>query len=315
MTCYHPIKAYRPLSKSDGGRLVFDATKALNPDVAIPIPCNKCIGCRLDRSRDTAVRAYHESTLYNRNCFLTLSYHDDHLPEDFSVDPQVHRLFFKRLRKHAGARKLRYLGCGEYGDKNDRPHYHYLVFNFDFTDKVFIKKTEQGHRIYKSEILEKLWPYGHAWIGDVTFDSAAYVGRYVMKKQSADNVEYYTRIHPLSNTAVVVKPEFQCQSTKPGLGRDWFDKFKDDAFPSDFVTVGGRKMPVPKYYLKLLQQKEETQPIPENLKYFQAQKFHLSSRVKRKRIASADRENTTPARLRVREIIKADKAKTLTRNL
>ena len=43
-------------------------------------------------------------------------------------------------------------------------------------------------------------------------------------------------------------PEFGKMSLKPGIGAEWFKKFKDDVYPHDFVVVGGRKMRPPRYY-------------------------------------------------------------------
>ena len=62
----------------------------------------------------------------------------------------------KRVRKFAGS-GVRFFGCGEYGDRGGRPHYHGLLFGLDFEDKK-LWSVRDGYRVYKSDQLEKLWP-------------------------------------------------------------------------------------------------------------------------------------------------------------
>lgn len=300
MTCYHPLKAYRPLSNLDGGRLVFNSKKALNPDNPVVIPCNVCIGCRIDRSRDWALRCTHEAQMHlGNNAFITLTYSDDHLPEDYSVSVRTWQLFMYRLRKSLGSNKIRFFACGEYGDQTLRPHYHALIFNHCFPDKQLFKKTPQGHNIYTSKSLEKIWPYGLPTVGDVTYQSAAYTARYIMKKISGDNApEHYTRIHPLTQKIVTVQPEFCVQSRRPGLGDSWFQKFKGDAFPSDFLIVDGKKHPVPKFYAKKLTEEELT-PIKR----------------RRKKDSLPRKSDNTRERLAVRETVKLSAINQLKRKL
>ena len=79
--------------------------------------------------------------------------------------------------------------CGEYGENRGRPHFHACLFNFDFPDKKVWRKTSQGHPVWRSPSLEALWPYGFSEIGSVTFQSAAYVARYIMKKATGRDAE------------------------------------------------------------------------------------------------------------------------------
>ena len=148
------------------------------------IPCGKCIGCRLAHSRQWAVRCVHEASLHERNCFLTLTFDDAHLPVSGSVSVRDVQLFLKRLRKALSYQniKIRFFACGEYGDKNLRPHYHLILFNYDFSDdRQLLRQTPYGP-LYISDFLFRLWPYGFHTIGNVTFKSCAYVARYVTKK-------------------------------------------------------------------------------------------------------------------------------------
>lgn len=314
MPCYSPMKAFRPLSSQDGGRLVFNPAKALNPTNPISLPCGQCVGCRIAASQEAATRCYHESQMHQENCFLTLTFSDDHLPENYSVTKRDVQLFVKRLRKYCGSKTIRYFANGEYGDKFDRPHYHLLIFNHDFNDKTHYSTCPHTHqKLYTSEELSKLWKYGHSTLGAVTYKSAAYVARYIMKKINGDRaVDHYMRQHPTNLTWNQVEPEFVLRSGN--LGLTWFNKYKSDAFPSDFLVVDGRQTRVPRFYDTLL--KQEEQPPSPDKKYFQQLDTPLH-RIKQKRRSDSRRhaEDQTPARLRVREFVKTTQLNQLKRNL
>ena len=151
------------------------------------VPCGQCIGCRLERSRQWAIRCVHEASLHTDNCFITLTYSPDCLPSDGSLNHDDFQKFFKRLRKHIAPKKIRYYMCGEYGEdlqqpsKLGRPHFHACLFGLDFDDKqLYIVRDDV--KLYTSATLEKIWGKGFVTIGDVTFESAAYVARYIAKK-------------------------------------------------------------------------------------------------------------------------------------
>lgn len=206
----------------------------------------------------------------------------------------------KRLRKRVG--KLRFFACGEYGDATLRPHYHILLFGYDFSDRKPWRKSPSGHVLYRSAKLEALWPLGNCEVGALTPDSAGYVARYCLKKINGKQAsEHYRRIHPLTGEVVQVRPEFICMSTKPGIGAEWYDKYSGDAFPSDFVVVDGKKKPVPRYYAKKL-----AVTAPEELE-----------RIKLRRIGNARRNkpNNTPERLAVREEVMRARTANLKRDL
>lgn len=197
-----------------------------------------------------ATRLYHEGMFHEESSFLTLTYNDVWLPDSYSVSVRPLQLFFKRLRKRVSRPGIRYFACGEYGDEGQRPHYHAVLFGFDFPDKTPWRKTGSGFVTYRSALLEELWPFGHCEIGTVTPQSCGYVARYVTKKVTGKLApEYYTRTHPLTGEVVQVKSEFLVMSKN--IGKEWFDKFHVDAFPSDFVMVDGIKKPIPRYYKKL----------------------------------------------------------------
>lgn len=239
------------------------------------IQCNQCIGCRLENSRQKAVRAVHEASLYEDNSFVTLTFNDKSLVRmcpNGSLQRRHMQLFMKKLRKKFErgvkvkrddgsfyvykANNIRFMMCGEYGDMKltFRPHYHILLFNVNFPDKTYWK-TVNKHHYYRSRILEKLWKYGYSTIGEVTFESAAYVARYCLKKVNGKAAEdHYTRVDPETGEVVKLLPEFYQASNKPGIGKPWFDKYgMTDVFPRDEVVMRGKICRPPRYYVKLLE--------------------------------------------------------------
>lgn len=312
MTCYHPLKAWAPLSRLNGGAYVFDRAKALNPDHPVSVECGQCVGCRFTKVEQKGLRCLHESQMHQYNSFLTLTYSDEHLPDDYSVHLRTLQLFMKRLRKMLKRPKIRFYGCGEYGDTTDRPHYHVLLFGEDFhADREFIKNTPFG-ALYRSPRLEKVWQFGHSWIGSVTPQSARYVAGYVMKKMTGDvAASHYLKTTP-KGVVVKVEPEFGTGSKKPGLGSTWFDKFASDVFPSDFLVVDGKQVAVPKYYYQKLEKGDVTR-TPKN----QTAEQTMQKRIARARASRAAKQkhNSTPERLAVREYIKKDRISRLKREL
>ena len=184
----------------------------------------------------------HEATLYKENAFVTLTYDDANLPEKGQLDYTQYQKFMKRLRKHYAPRQIRFYMCGEYGPQLQRPHFHACLFNIDFQDKTFWAPLPSGGNLYRSQTLEKLWPFGFSSIGDVNFETAAYVARYCMKKITGHNAQYH--YHGLT-------PEFNKMSLKPGIGTEFLKKWTSDIYPNDYVIVNNKKTQPPKYYDKI----------------------------------------------------------------
>jgi hypothetical protein len=266
MPCYYPQKGFMYVKAKYGKGLVKKPCMR---------PCGQCRGCRLEQSRQWALRSVHEAQLNEDNSFITLTfrckktcpawiYHHDekgrYIPGTkciYSVDKRDMQLFFKRLRKYYGNYSFRYLACGEYGENLGRRHYHAIIFGIDFKDKEIIHqaryksyknrftKSTGDNTLYKSEILGKLWKEGFHTIGDVTFESCGYVARYCMKKITGPQAAWHYNGR---------KPEFALMSK--GLGKDWYKKYKTDLYPKDFVTCRGIKMQPPKYYDRLLEKED-----------------------------------------------------------
>lgn len=253
------------------------------------------MSCRLAKAQDWATRIHHEASLHDANCFVTLTFSDEFLPSDLSVRPRHLQLFMKRLRKRLGHERVRYFGCGEYGDRSLRPHYHVLLFGYAPRDQVPWRRSASGFVVNRSAELEEVWPFGHVEVGSVTTQSAGYVARYVTKKQTGDAaLEHYTRIHPTTGFPWQVVPEFLLMSRRPGIGDEWFSRFASDAFPSDFVVVEGRKVPVPRYYAKKLSELE-------SLKLVVARKErasrHAGEQTTRRLLTKSESQNLRAARL------------------
>lgn len=214
---------------------------------AVSLPCGQCVGCRLERSRQWAMRCMHEASLYEDNCFLTLTVRDSELAEydcsrcgdGSSLCMCRFQKFMKRLRFEFSGKTIRFFHCGEYGDTTLRPHYHACLFNFDVPDRKFYKMNELGMPLYTSKLLERVWGHGFVIVGDVTFESAAYVARYVMKKITGEKADTHYNGR---------RPEYVTMSRRPGIGKGWFEKFGRGVYARDSVVVRGRECRPPRFY-------------------------------------------------------------------
>ena len=265
MACYHPLTGYVVGINHDTGKRIIkigsceydgidlpdnfqfrhDAAQysSAMPHEKILIPCGRCIGCRLKYSRIWADRMMAESLYHESNVFLTLTYDNDNLPDqheyvdketgEIKVSP-VHsinkrdvQLFIKRLRKQYSDQKIRYYAAGEYGEKSLRPHYHLIIFGLKIPDMKLLRESDQGFTYFVSDTISKLWPYGFHLITNVTWETCAYVARYVMKKQKGNTASIYEEYG--------FEPEFALMSRKPGIGRSFYDEHKKELLEKDGV--------------------------------------------------------------------------------
>lgn len=303
MACFKPLNGYRTPS---GGftfksNLALRLNKAGTPNM-MQVPCGQCIGCRMSKTREWAARCVHEASLHEENCFLTLTYNPENIPQNASLRKIDFRKFIRKLRQRlrlAGTHPpIRYYMCGEYGDNDGRkelgrPHFHALIFGYNYPDQIY-RHTKGKSRVYTSLQLDKDWRKGHATVGEVTYQSAGYVARYTMKKINGplaeetdeDGLKHYERIDSFGEI-IAVLPEYTNMSLQPGIGKKWFDKYRQDVFPDDFVIIEGKKIPTPTYYLNKL---KTLDPI----------EFDL---IKSCRLANQQKNKSenTPERLAVRE--------------
>lgn len=252
MPCFRPLRAF----KVPGG-VSFDERSG---GPVQWLPCSKCQGCRLEHSRQWAVRCVHESRMHDVNSVITLTYDDEHLPPGGSLVYRDFQLFLKRLRRWSPV-PVRFFMCGEYGELRQRPHYHAALFGFDFLDKKLCLTSKSGNSQYSSSLLDRLWPMsrpGRSTVGDPTFDSFAYIARYAMNKLNGDRVlvRDSDRVDLMSGQILPAVPEFIHMSLKPGIGRRWIDEFgPTDVWPFDRVVMNGFESKPPRYYDKIVKQR------------------------------------------------------------
>lgn len=275
----------------------------------ILLPCGQCIGCKLLRSMSWAARCQHEISLNQDNCFITLTYNDKNLPDDNSLCKKHFQTFMKKFRTEISPLKIRYFMAGEYGDETWRPHYHAIIFNFNFPDRI---QANQGteNPYYISSFLSSLWKKGNHIITDANYETAAYVARYCTKKITGEKAhDHYNRLiidwneftgEIFNYQESQLLPEYSASSNRPAIGKEWYEKYKTDCYPSDFLIVSGRKQPIPKYYDKLLEREDEY--------------LYALQKGKRKIQAALHPQETTFERLDQRNKCKVQQANTLMRN-
>lgn len=256
MSCFRPIDAWRMENET---KLKF--VKPRNERYVIEklqVPCGKCIGCLLDRANDWATRCWCEAQNWKNNCFITLTYDNEHLPENAQLLKEDLQKFWKRLRyyekgieywdnprtgKHENP--IRYYSCGEYGPKNGRPHFHACVFNWKPKDLKFYKNNHQGDALYTSKTLSKIWGKGYVIIGNLNYQSACYVSRYVTKKIYGQLAKIYYK-HK--------NPEFTEASRNGGIGiMKWIkEKTKIIENKGFYIKIKDKVKlkQIPKYFLR-----------------------------------------------------------------
>lgn len=247
------------------------------------------------------MRCLHEAQLHEDNMFLTLTYDDEHLPYGGTLVKKDFQDFMKRYRKRLGGAPLQYFHCGEYGDEKRRPHYHALLFGHQFVDAKFHRSTPRGDRVFTSEQLSELWGKGFCTIGAVTFESAAYVARYVVKKVTGNKAALHYTVVDADGEIHELLPEYTTMSLKRPIGKGWFQQFASDCYPSDEVIVRGKRMKPPKFYDKLYELEN-----PEGMARIKSE---------REAFARAHEQDSTPQRLAVREHVKLAQIRTLKRNV
>jgi hypothetical protein len=316
MPCYSPLLGW----SARGGGFTFRRDQSYGTKMTVA--CGGCLGCRLDKSKEWAARIVHEASMYQDNCFITLTYDPEHLPRDGSLNKEHFQKFMKRLRRRFPDRRIRYYHCGEYGNNYDRPHYHACLFNLDFPDKELFSNRE-GNYLFTSKILEDVWRYGFCTVGELTYESAAYCARYVLKKVTGERAhDHYSRVDLITGEVYELQPEYttmsrgstckehrgmpyqkECRNCSRGIGREWYEKYKEDLFPSDEVPVPGRGVfkKVPRYYEEQLGAESECE---------------LEAVKQRRRVfRDAHADEYSPERLMAKYKVKKAQAKMLKRGI
>lgn len=232
--CLYPlrIRPKRKIGVSTSGEVLYEHLDY------ITVRCNKCVECLRENSFEWAMRICHEASSYEHNSFITLTFSPEYLPSDKSVHRVDIQLFMKRLRKAVQPLKIRFFACGEYGSKFGRPHYHLIIFGYDFPDRKFFQ-TKDGSDLFRSELLERVWPFGFSTIGDLDFHSALYCAKYMNKVQF------------LSGKKLPVAIPFVQMSTRPGIG---YNELGNVDLLHDRVYYADKSFRIPRYYLKKLEE-------------------------------------------------------------
>lgn len=344
MSCYRPLKGF-PIGLTDNGKTdyyitsyecdhveidgsghksaCFTSTRGNNCKKYIrdfiQIPCGRCIGCRLDYSRQWADRCMLELGYHDESWFVTLTYDEENLPLSESLDMETGeivqhatlvkrdlQLFLKRLRKAYDERypgkKIRYYACGEYGSNTFRPHYHIIIFGLHLDDIRLYRQSPDGYHYYNSDWLDKRWKKGFAVLGRVNWDTCAYTARYILKKQYGFNAQVYKELN--------ITPEFTTMSLKPAIGRQYFEDHKDSIYDTDCIYIGteegSRKIIPPKYFDKKTEELDAD--LVAGLKEKRREYAQYSTELKNKQTDKSFLE-----RLETEEFVKTEQIKALKR--
>ena len=224
-------------------------------DLKVEIPCGQCILCRLNTSLQKTIRLTHEVHSWPTTSFLTLTYDQENLPMTSSDTlpslPTLTRgqrghmtLFQKRLRKYL-KKPIKMFQCGEYGEKTHRPHHHCILYGHDFSAER--TPVVGSPNLFRSVVLDKLWPHGSCVIGNVSWDSASYVASYSVKKLTGkQGAEAYDSLE--------IVPPYMTSSL--GIGREWIENWLYDVYPKDWIAVKGHKVKPPRYYDNVLKRRD-----------------------------------------------------------
>ena len=212
----------------------------------VRVPCGHCLACRLNKSKQFSARIIGEASMYKDNCFITLTYDEEHCPK--SLSKRDLQLFMKSFRQSLSPKKIRYFACGEYGSSTGRPHYHIIVFGLSKYDDVFkrsvLSKLLEGQNGFSATL--DAWSKdgkskGNVFVGDVSPQSAKYVAGYVMKKQG----DSYHDSTWYKEQGLI--PPFVLMSRRPGIGATYGDKYKERFKHNPFVVLGNSRVGLPRY--------------------------------------------------------------------
>lgn len=279
MRCFNP----RTVGfKADGKTISWSQKEYSKEYATFQLPCGKCLGCRLEYARQWAVRCVHEAQMHEQNCFITLTYDEDHVPEKLQY--RDFQLFAKKLRKHIDKNRqnklddeirIGYFVTGEYGDKTKRPHWHAIIFNWRPHDGRLQRTNARGDKAFTSELLSTLWAKGITEFGDVTFESAGYCARYAAKKlihgHDADN-----NFQPISK-----------KSSKHAIGKKFVEKYHESIFNLGIINLpNGSQCSIPRYYEKWLQKNRPDRWV----KWITQKKLENTNKAKEKNDKETERQ-------------------------
>lgn len=234
MTCLVPNTMYH----TEDGTYTFNSNIGFNP---FSIPCGQCLGCRIDHSRDWALRCMHHAKKYEKNCFITLTFNEENLKDRKSVNVEDFQSFMKRLRENLQrkkGKKIQYFHSTEYGSKKSRPHHHAIIFNY-FPEDAEEYKNVGGNIYYTSKELSDAWNnQGYIVVGALSYQTAAYTASYTFKKLRGR--DYPEGIRPEKMTC------------SHGIGLDHFLKYYKEYCQLGYIIFDEKRYRIPRAYLKKL---------------------------------------------------------------
>lgn len=242
--CLNPQKVNYSID-IETGKMVLDFKSQHLDRPYITIPCGKCFDCLEQKSKDWALRCMIEKRSHKESCIVTLTYKD--------TDGDLHRedvtLFIKRLRKmlYKDNIKIRYFGCGEYGDLGKRPHYHLIIFGWCPKDLRFKFRSNDHKEKFTSKIIEKLWNNGWVLVDPfVDYNTCKYSAKYMQK---------------LNDIGDKPKP-FLLYSTRPAIGCFDLDDYLNVLVNDKGFYLNGRFCRCPKSMLNAFSKHFD---IPDNI--------------------------------------------------
>lgn len=191
----------------------------------VPVPCGQCIACRIQRRDEWACRLMLEAQANaGASLFVTLTVQDEHQALSPSGRSNLQRdfvsRFMKRLRFNTGL-PLRFLGCGEYGERNERAHYHLCLFGLP-VDWQCSWAPSAGEQKRLRELVGSKWEQysgvelevfrahqcaGHVQVAEFNSARAAYTVATYTVKCAASSGDWGDRV-----------PPFLVMSRRPALG-------------------------------------------------------------------------------------------------
>ena len=254
MACHRTKPAWKTRRPNKNGKFPI-LLRAPEPyrDPDYYIPCNRCLGCKADQSREWAIRIEHEARMSELKCFLTLTYSDEYCPK--KIDRKLLTIKMKELQRKLDC-NLRYFAVGEYGDKTKRPHYHAVLFNTDLLGGA--EQSRPGRYLHPA--ITGLWPYGQHEIQPYDEGTACYTAGYISKKLGDEDT-------------------FSIKSTRPPLGKTFALEYPGRLLSQGTTIVNGNELPIPKVYLQWLEQAgHNVEPTKEKIRAISREKHPITDK-------------------------------------
>ena len=130
--------------------------------------------------------------------FITLTFAKE---QDYKSSKKCLKSLFEKLRRHY--KELKYLWVLEYGDKNNRLHFHVLT-NIPIDIKLSTSKERktEAHKKLEQNFSKKYWKYGYVDIRSLNQEEntniALYVSTYIVKSLGNKDLEGF-RVFGYSN--------------------------------------------------------------------------------------------------------------------